>query len=205
MLERFFRHIVAALPKRSAVVATDATGYSGRKRGWQETKYAQRVIEDWVKVHAAIEVDEFIVLSYKLTDSSVHDSQMFEGVWNGLPENIRPIRSLADSAYHGEKCLATARQHGATPLHKIKKNARDYEEPRTLYQKMVNFAHHWPQRFAVSAAKRNHAETVFSMIGVLLGYRLRYRSKNGRRNEVRVKLALFNLIQLAMRKELWSN
>ena len=33
VLERFFRHIVAALPQRNAVVATDATGYSGRKRG----------------------------------------------------------------------------------------------------------------------------------------------------------------------------
>lgn len=29
VLERFFQHIMAALPQRSAVVATDATGYSG--------------------------------------------------------------------------------------------------------------------------------------------------------------------------------
>jgi hypothetical protein len=32
VLERFFQHIVAALSKRSSIVATDATGYSGRKR-----------------------------------------------------------------------------------------------------------------------------------------------------------------------------
>ena len=76
--------------------------------------------------------------------------------------------------------------------------------PKTLYQKLVNFAHHWPNRFASLYAKRVHAETVFSMIGSLLGYRLRCRSKNGRKNEVRVKLALFNLIQLAMSKEFWS-
>jgi len=35
---------------------------------------------------------------------------------------------------------------------------------------------------------------VFSMISALLGHRLRCRSKNGRKNEVRVKFALFNLI-----------
>ena len=40
VLEQFFQHIVAALPQRSAIVATDATGYSGRKRGWRETKHA---------------------------------------------------------------------------------------------------------------------------------------------------------------------
>jgi transposase len=204
VLERFFQHIVAALPKRSAVVATDATGYSGRKRGWRETKHVQRALEDWVKVHAAIEVDEFLVLSYSLTRSNVHDSQMFADVWDKLPSNVEPKRSLADSAYHGEKCLAAARQHGATPLHAIKKNAREYERPSNFYQKLVNFAHHWPNRFASLYAKRAHAETVFSMIGALLGYRLRCRSKNGRKNEVRVKLALFDLIQLAMRKEFWS-
>ena len=204
VLERFFQHIVAALPQRSAVVATDATGYSGRKRGWRETKHAQRALEDWVKVHATIEVDEFIVLSYKLTRSNVHDSQMFADVWDRLPPNVLPKRSLADSAYFGNDCLAAARQHGATPLHAIRKNARNFERPKNFYQKLVNFAHHWPNRFAALYAKRAHAETVFSMIGALLGYRLRCRSKNGRKNEVRVKLALFDLVQLAMRKEFWS-
>jgi len=204
VLERFFQHILAPLPRRQAIVATDATGYSGRKRGWRETKHAQRALEDWIKVHAMIEVDEFIVLSYKLTKSNVHESQMFADVWDKLPNNVSPKRSLADSAYFGNDCLAVARQHGATPLHGIKKNARNYERPETFYQKLVNFAHHWPNRFALLYAKRAHAETVFSMIGALLGYRLRCRSKKGRKNEVRVKLALFDLIQLAMRKEFWS-
>ena len=204
VLERFFQHIVAALRQRSAIVATDATGYSGRKRGWRETKHARRAKEDWVKVHAASEVDEFLVLSYELTRSNVHDSQVFADVWDRLPSNVSPKRSLADAAYCGEACLAVARQHGATPMHTIKKNARDFERPSNFYQKLVNFAHHWPQRYAALKAKRAHAETVFSMIGGLLGYRLRCRSKNGRKNEVRVKLALFDLIQLAMRAEFWA-
>ncbi len=203
LLERFFQQVVAALPERSAVVATDATGYSGRKRGWRETKHGQREVEDWVKVHAAIEVDKFVVLSYELTPSNVHDSQMFSEVWNGLPSNINVERSLADSAYHGEACLAAARQHGATPLHGIKKNARHFARPETLYQKMVSFWQHWPNRAAALYGKRAHAETVFSMISALLGHRLRCRSRNGRKNEVRVKLVLFDIVQLAMRKD-WS-
>ena len=203
VLERFFQHIVDELPKRSAIVATDATGYSGRKRGWRETKHAQRASEDWVKVHAAIEVDEFVVLSYSLTDSNVHDSREFSNVWDRLPSNVTPKRSLADSAYHGENCLAAARRHGAVPLHGIKKNARHFARPETNYQKMASFWRHWPNRAAALYAKRAHAETVFSMIGALLGHRLKCRSSNGRKNEVRVKLALFNLVQLAMRKEFW--
>jgi len=204
VLERFFQHLVNELPERSAVVATDATGYSGRKRSWRETKHAWRAREDWVKVHATIEVDEFIVLSYSLTRSNVHDSREFASVWDRLPSNVAPRRSLADSAYVGEACLEAARKHGAVPLHSIKSNARLVAKPRSFYQKLVNFARHWPRRFASLYAKRAHAETVFSMISALLGHRLKCRTKNSKKNEVRVKLALFNLIQLAMRKEFWS-
>jgi transposase len=205
VLDRFFQYIVLDLPTRKVVVSTDATGYSGRKRGWRETSHANRATQDWVKANVVIEVDEFIILAYFLSDSDVHESQTFQDVWDRLPKNVAPIRSLADSAYVGNDCLAVARQHGATPLHKIKKNAKDFKEPKTFYQKLVNFAHHWPKRFAALTAKRAHSETVFSMIDALLSYRLRGRTKAGRRNEVRAKFCLFNLIQLATRKEFWSN
>ncbi|MBU0685188.1 MAG: transposase [Candidatus Thermoplasmatota archaeon] len=204
LLDRFFEFLIAPLPRREAVVVTDATGYSGRKRAWRATKHAQRAVERWTKAHVAIEMDWFVILSFRLTNSNVHESQVFEAVWSALPDNVVPIRSLADSAYMGNDCLAVARRHGATPLHKIKRNAKDYEEPETFYQKLVNFAHHWPNRFAVSAAKRSHVETVFSMVDSLLGYRLRCRTRRGRRNEVRTKYCLFNMVQLAMTPEFWS-
>ncbi len=130
--QRFHDFVVGTLPSRSVVIATDATGFSGRKRPWREWEHSIKANQDWVKTHAAIEVDSFVVLSYELTPSNVHDSQMFSDVWNRLPGNVSPKRSLADSAYHGEVCLAAARQHGATPLHGIKKNARHFSKPETV-------------------------------------------------------------------------
>jgi len=41
-------------------------------------------------VHAMVEVDEFLVLSYSLTRSKVHDSREFANVWNKLPSNVSP-------------------------------------------------------------------------------------------------------------------
>ena len=90
---------------------------------------------------------------------------MFPEVWDNLPNNVSPKRSLADSAYFGNDCLAAARRHGAVPLHGIKKNARHFPRPETHYQKMVSFWQHWPNRAAALYGKRNHAETAFSMIG----------------------------------------
>jgi len=198
LLERFFQHVLEHLPRRKVIVATDATGYSGRKRGWRETPYAHRAREDWVKTHAAIEVDRFLILSYELTASNVHDSQVFSDVWKRLPDNVDPVRSLADSAYHGEAYLAAGRLQGPTPLHKIKKNAKGLIDHRVNYNKLVFFARQFPQRFAVLTAKRNHAETVLSIIDNLFDHRIRYRKDDARKNEVRCKLIMFNIHKLAM-------
>ncbi|HOE53188.1 MAG TPA: hypothetical protein PKO24_06115 [Methanomassiliicoccales archaeon] len=66
------------------------------------------------------------------------------------------------------------------------------------YNKLVFFAKRFPQRFAALTAKRDHAETVFSMIGNLFGHRVRCRKGDARKNEVRCKLIMFDLHQLAM-------
>ena len=194
---RFHAYIMSLLPKRKVIIATDSTGYSGRNDSWRETDYGIRAIQDWVKVHAAIEVDSFVVLSYTLSKSKVHDSRRFKKVWDSLPENVAPIRSLADTAYTGEACLQAALSHGATPYHGIKKNARFFRHPETAYESMTNFAAHWPNRYAELYGKRNHAESVFSAIVRLFGHRLRCRSKIGRMNEVQAKLSMYNVSLLA--------
>ena len=202
--QRFHDFVVASLPKRDVVMATDATDYSGRKRPWREVDHGLKATQDWVKAHAAIETDSFVVLSYELTSSNVHESQMFADVWNHLPKNVMPRRSLADSAYRGKICLAAARQHGETPLHGIKRNARHFTRPQTLYQKMASFWQHWPNRAAALYGKRNHAETAFSMIQRMFGYRLRCRTEIGRKNEVQAKLSMFNLFLLARKDRVAS-
>lgn len=69
---RFHEFVLGTLPKRKVVVATDATGFSGRKRPWREVDHGLRATQDWVKTHAAIGTDSFTVLSYELTASNVH-------------------------------------------------------------------------------------------------------------------------------------
>jgi hypothetical protein len=129
---------------------------------------------------------------------------LFADILDKLPSNFSPKRSPDDSTYFGKDCLAAARQHGSTPLHAIKIDARHIARTETFYQKCVNFADYWSRRFAALYMKRVHSETVFSMISALFGHRLRCHASNGRKNEVRDKLALLNLIQLAMRKGVWS-
>jgi len=71
-------------------------------------------------------------------------------------------------------------------------------EHRVNYNKLVFFASQFPQRFSAPTAKRDHAGTVFSMIGDLFGHRIRCRKSDARENEVRCKIIMFNLHQLAV-------
>jgi hypothetical protein len=79
--QRFHKYLLKLLPERECVVATDATGYSGRKQHWRDVPYEVRACQDWVKVHAAVENETFFILSYTITESNVHESQQFEQVW----------------------------------------------------------------------------------------------------------------------------
>jgi len=173
---RFHKYVLKLLPKRKVIIATDATGYSGRKPHWNDVKYEVKANQNWVKVHACIEVDNFLILNYAMTKSKVHDSNMFGTIWKDLPDNVKPIRSLADKAYHGSKCLEAALEYGAVPIHGIKENAIHHRYPKTAYQKMVNFATHWPNRYKRLYGKRNHAETAFSMIETHFSHRIGTRS-----------------------------
>jgi transposase len=195
--QRFHEFVMATLPKRKVVIATDATGFSGRKRPWREWPHAAKANQNWVKMHTAIETETFYILSYQLTESNVHDSQMFEQVWQHLPSNVEPTMSLADSAYNGNLVIETAWKHGAWPLHGIKKNAVYRRSPKNAYQRMVQFFFNFPRTYATFYGKRNHAEAAFSMLGNRFGYRIRARSKIGRKNEVQCKVVCYNIRMLA--------
>ncbi|MFA5862400.1 MAG: transposase [Candidatus Thermoplasmatota archaeon] len=204
VLRRFHAWILEQLPERNVIVATDATGYGSTKNAWRTTDYGLRATQPWVKSHVAVEVPQLLYLSTIHTSGRVHESQVFEEVWTSLPQNVHPTRSLADAAYTGEACLAAARKQGATPLHGIKKNARNTETPDSNYEKMVNFATHWPNRYAKLVGKRSLVENVFSTTKDRFGDRLRCRTKIARENEVQAKQTAHNIFVIAMRESIVS-
>jgi len=195
--KRVHRFVLDQLPARKSVVATDATGFSGRIRAWKDTPYAQRANENWVKVHAATEIDSFLILNYELTKSNVHDSQVFEDVWEDLPDNVTPIQSLADAAYTSQACLDVANQHGAKAFHEVKCNAVYVHHPNTSYERLVNFYTHWPNRYKEIKGKRAHIETSFGSMKEAFGHRIRCKTAMGRKNEVQAKINIHNIRMLA--------
>jgi hypothetical protein len=122
-----------------------------------------------------------------------------------LPLNVHPVRSLADTAYAGEECLETVAARGATPLHDVRADAKHTRNPKSRYQKLVNFRIQWPNRFEQLTADRSLIETTFSMTKNRFGDRIRCRSKRGKVNEVQTKQIAHNVRILTMRAFLTTN
>ncbi|MCA1820054.1 MAG: transposase [Halobacteriales archaeon] len=185
--------------------ATDSTGYSNKPRPWSETDFGLRAHENWLKDHSVVDTEHLVYLNLPtLTPGKVHDSRMFAKAWARIPEeaNVTLFRSLADAAYSGMPCLEAAREHGATPFHAIRKDARHTATPETLYEKLVNFAKHWPNRFADLTTPRGLVETVFFLTKQRFGHQLRCRSDEGRWNEIRAKRVSHNVRIILLRQVL---
>jgi len=199
LLGRLHAWIHEQLPKRKAVVATDATGYSTKKRVWRGTKHEHRAARHWIKDHNTIEIPTMLYLSGIQTEGRVHDSKVFPKLWNRLPENIEPIRSLADKAYAGQACAHAAATHGATPIHHVKSNAKWTQFPATEYQKMVRFQQQFPQRSRQLRARRSLIETTYSCTKERFGDRIRCRNPIAKANEITTKKIGHNIRILVQR------
>ena len=153
-----------------------------------------------MKANCAVEVPQRLILSPVLTAGRRSESLSFEQVWDGLPDNVTPIRSLADSAYSGQPNLEVVTAHGAIPFHSIPKNARHESIPISERENMVEFATYWPNRAAKLRSLRQMVETTFSHLKELYGDRLRCRSPMGRRSEVWTKFAVLNVRTITFRQ-----
>lgn len=200
LLERFHAFLHDLLPERDAIIATDATGFSGQTTAWANKDPALRATENWEKTHLAVEIPTLVTLSLDFTDSHRHESQRFEAVWSNLPDNVDPVRSLADAAYAGNDCLKVAREHGATPIHDLRKDHRYERFPDTAYEKLCNFATHWPNRYEELTADRSLIESKIGCVKQTTSGRVRCRDERGRRNEVRTKVLADDVRMLELRR-----
>jgi len=200
LLDRFYEFVHSLWPDREAIIATDATGFSGQTTAWANKDPALRATENWEKTHIAVELPTLVSLSLDFTDANRHESQRFEAVWDGLPENVDPVRSLADAAYSGNDCLETAREHGATPIHDLRKDHRYERWPKTAYETLCNFATHWPNRYEELTADRSLIESKIGCVKQTSSSRVRCRDQPGRRNEGRAKVIADDLRMLELRR-----
>jgi hypothetical protein len=132
------------------------------------------------------------------TEGRVHEPQQVSNVWDDLPDNVAPKRSLADTAYTGEACLTIAREHGATPLHDLRKDHRYDRWPDSNDERSIDVATHSPNRFKHLPEYCKLVETAFHATRETFGDRLECRDPTARENEVLAKQLALNIRMVVM-------
>lgn len=107
-------------------VALDATGLAVRKYTprWLTTDYALRG-RDFVKLHAAIELDSQAFLSWELTYSNTHEVTLGPTLLEKITGKI--ARVFADAGYLSNKMCLAVHARGATPFIRPKKTSKGRE------------------------------------------------------------------------------
>lgn len=199
LLERLHNFIMKQLPARKATIATDATGYGHERIAWSRVEFGLRATQNWVKVHAAVELPSMLYLNEHLTPGRTHESVVFDRVWENLPENVDPTLSLADAAYGGNACLETAEEYGATAIHALHANAAGHRTPNNSYGQLVRYANENHDEYTKLLAKRAAAEAAFATTKTKFGSILRCRHPLARANEIKSKHILHNVRMLLLR------
>jgi len=115
---------------------------------------------------------------------------------------VTPVCSLADAADPGNNCLKVAREHGATPVHDLRKDHRDERFPDTAYGKLCNLATHGPNRYEELTADRSLIESKIGCVKQTTSGRVRCRDERERRNEVWTKVLADDVRLLELRRAL---
>lgn len=87
-------------------MAIDSSGIKAGNRGeWRRTGRRSKG-HGWVKLHVLVDVKTKQVLSFKITDENVHDSEMLIPVMKQLENNVGPGKvesTLGDRGYDSHK------------------------------------------------------------------------------------------------------
>ncbi len=196
VLERVVGFVAMMKEVDDKALGIDATGFL-RARGspWSFVREKKRrfLRRGYRKAHLACALPSRTILAMDVTPGRVHDRMRFEPLLKRAAERDRFDRVLADRAYLSIASCEAAREVGATPVIPPKKNSKLRANPKNAFEKMVNFAWHFHNRFWAMYDWRRGVESIISEIKRIFGDRLACRRITAQRNELLLVGALYNL------------
>jgi transposase len=205
----------SSLPLKSVErdLAIDSTGF--RTKGhirWFSHKYGREIEKaDWVKVHVVCGVETNIVIAALTSNHKEHDSPFFKTLLDIAAQsgfNLREV--VADKGYDSYENRRRVLLKGAIPYIPFRSSASP-EGKGALWQRMYHFFSLHQEEFYQHYHKRSNVETVFSMMKLKFGEKLRSRTETAQINEALCKVLCHNLCcliqamyELKIDVSLWS-
>lgn len=175
--------------------AVDSSGFStNRFARWYNVRWGREIDNrDWVKAHLMCGVKTHIVTSVMISGRDAHDSPFFEPLVEATAASGFSMRQIAaDKAYASEDNMRVALRHKARPLIPFKVNVNP-EKKSMLWQKLYHFYWYNSRDFEARYHTRSNVESIFSMIKIKFGERVRSKMRSAQENEVLCKVLAHNI------------
>lgn len=179
-------------------MAIDSTGLKTGDRGEWRRKGQGRKRHGWVKLHVIVDVKTKQILSFKITDENVHDSEMLIPLMKQLENLAGPghvQKTLGDRGYDSNKNYNYLEKRSVHPVLRPRDNANPLKEQPRQRKKAVKTIltrgyDKW--RDKTKYGLRWIAETFFSTLKRTYGEFLRATSTEGMQREIIMKLHFYN-------------
>lgn len=184
---------------REKMAATDGTGNPhSRGKTWSNDRLDSDKYREYDKAHYIVGVSSLVIPVSKVT----------RGTWSEIPEFGHLVRNAipgsninaiaADCGQVSVENYEIARELGVTPYIKPKDNAVFHPHPTNAYEKMVNFATKFPDRFNSVYRWRVKAECAINAKKNACGDIIRGRLPSSRRNQEICRTIVHNLRMTVM-------
>ena len=174
----------------------DSTGLKITGQGqWAAAKHGARGIRAWRKLHVGVD-ENGVIVAEQLTDSSVDDSSVVEGLLGQVDQDIE--RFTADGAYDTWAIREALAARGATvavpPSKKAVESGRDSTAGRMRDAAVTRIREVGRCQWKKEAGyhKQGRAENTFFRYKRLLGSRMRARDLDAQQVEVRLGCNVLN-------------
>lgn len=190
----------SALPMKSVetTFATDSSGFSTSQFGqYAVEKYGPMRKHRWVKAHILVGVKTNIIASARITKEQGGDCPQFAPMVTEAHENGFNIREIsADMGYLSRDNYNLAETIGATAYIPFRKNVKGRARGSYMWKKMYHFFQFNKEEFLRHYHKRSNAETVFDMVKMKFGDKLKSKNPLAQQNELLCKFIAHNIVVL---------
>jgi len=188
---------LSSLPLKSIEkdFAVDSSGFRTTQfNEYCKEKHKTGKKHKWLKAHIMSGVKTNVITAARVTRDYSHDTNEFKPLVRSTSEGFEIKEVSADKAYSSKDNLSLVDELGGTPYIPFKENARGRTRGGSpIWKKMYYYFQFNNEEFMSHYHKRSNAETVFHMVKMKFGDKVRSKNRIAQENELMCKFIAHNI------------
>ncbi len=197
LLHRLLAITAQPLQSIETEFAVDSSGFRTTQFNEYASKYYLKRQHRWLKAHICVGVKTNVITGIEITDGYSHDSPQFKPLVEKTADNGFNIEAVtADKAYSSKANLELVDSVGGVPYIPFKSHVPGRSRGSYMWRKMYHYFRLHQEEFLERYHKRSNVETVFHMLKMKFGDKLKSKNPVAQENELLSKVIAHNIVVL---------